>query len=84
MPQQVLQLVELPAEVGEGTVGLSHLVHVVALANGIALVVGSVFDLVGEGHVHWSALLGASKVDQASAWRATQNDRRPLQAEPGR
>ena len=42
----------LEAEVGEGAVGLSHLVDVVALAHGRALVVGGVLDFVGESHMH--------------------------------
>ena len=42
----------LEAEVGEGAVGLSHLVDIVALAHGRALVVGGVLDFVGESHMH--------------------------------
>jgi hypothetical protein len=54
----------LPAEVGEGAVGLSHLMNVVAFPNRAALVVGGVLDFVGEGDVHWSAFAVASVVDQ--------------------
>src|SRR6478736_72311 len=53
----------LPAEVGEGAVGLGHLVHVVALADGGALVVGGVLQLVGQGHVHRGALAAAGVTD---------------------
>jgi hypothetical protein len=54
---------QLETEVGEGTVGLGHLVHIITLTNGVSRIVGSVFDLVGESDVHWSALLGTGIVD---------------------
>ncbi len=48
--------INLEAEVGEGAVGLGHLVNVVTLTDGVAGIVGGVLDLVGEGDMHWSAL----------------------------
>lgn len=55
---------KLETEVGEGTVCLGHFVNIIALADGVAGVVGSILDLVGESDVHWGALFGTSEVDE--------------------
>ena len=51
---------------GEGTVCLSHLVNVIALTNGVAGVVGSILDLVGESDVHRGTFFGTGEVDDPS------------------
>lgn len=48
---------------GESAVCLSHLVHIIAFADGVAGVIGSILNLVGESDMHWSALLGTSESD---------------------
>src|SRR6187397_2806261 len=53
----------LPAEMGEGAVGLRLLVDIVALAHGVALVGGGVLELIGQGHVHRGALAAAGEPD---------------------
>lgn len=54
----------LPAEVSEGAVGLSHLVHIVALANSGTLIGGSLFDFVGKSTGHGNTLTIAGVVDE--------------------
>lgn len=48
---------------GESTVCLSHLVNVIAFADGVTGIIGSILDLVGESDMHWSALLGTGEGD---------------------
>ena len=48
---------------GEGTVSLGHFMHIIALADRVAGIIGSILDLVGEGDMHGSALFGTSKSD---------------------
>jgi hypothetical protein len=54
---------KLEAEMGEGTVSLSHFMHIIALADRVAGVIGSILDLVGEGDMHGGALFGTRKSD---------------------
>lgn len=55
---------KLETEVGEGAVCLSHFMDVIALADGGALVIGGVFDLVSEGDVHGGAFTVPSVGDE--------------------
>ena len=53
----------LPAEVSEGTVGLSHLVHIITLAHGSTLVGSGFLDFVSQSLSHGDTLAVAGVVD---------------------
>jgi hypothetical protein len=57
---------ELEAEVSESAVGLSHFMNIVTFANGVALIVSSVFEFVSKSYVHRSTFAIAGVVNEPS------------------
>jgi hypothetical protein len=53
----------LPGEVCKGTVGLSHLMHIIALLHCHTFFLGSENKFVRKGLVHWDTLGTASGTD---------------------
>ena len=71
----------LPAEMSESAVGLSLLVNIVTLADGVSLALGGVLEFVGKSAVHRNATTSASIVDQPTHRQRLRASRRDFEGD---